>query len=68
MTVPVRPDRPSWPVRYTIYAGAVLAVLLVPATLGGLVGEFFHNVGVVLDHVDGDGPVEVSPTNPPVLP
>lgn len=70
MTAPATADRPPWKVRFVLYGLAIASVTLIPATMGGLVGKAVDGVGIALNAAfgDNDQPIEISPTNPPVVP
>lgn len=55
-----------WKVRWALIGLAAAAVLTMPGTVKAVGERGIHNLGSILG-VNDDTPIELSPTNPPVV-
>lgn len=58
--------QPPWKVRWALYTATALAILLVPDATRAVGLQLIRNAAEIAG-IDGQDPVVISPTNPPVV-
>ncbi len=66
MTATTANTQPPWKVRWLLYGFLLFCILAIPGPTRAVGLQLVHNFAHIVG-VDDEGPIELSPTNPPVV-